>query len=307
MLQALENVGPIFLVIGLGAVLRWRGILTADGATVLSRLVFLVAAPLLLFHSAAQSALADLARGEVLAVLIVATVTVALVVYVLAHRQPRPRVGVLAQGAFRSNLVFFGLPVVASAYGDAAMGRAAVTIGVMVVVYNLLGVLVLVLPRQRLSAGSPAIWLDSLREMARNPLVLGIVAGVLVSLAGWTLPPVIDRAVGLVGRTGLPLALLAIGAGLDFRLLPREWKAALTVSLVKLVAYPALVWLALRALGVTGETLRVPVLVLASPCAVMAYIMVKEMGGDERLASAIVIGSTLLSLVTTVGWLLILG
>lgn len=307
MLQALENVGPIFLVIGLGVLLRWRGVVTPDGAAVMSRLVFRVAAPLLLLRSAALSSLAESAHGPTLIVIVAASVLIAVVVYVLARHQPRTRTGVLAQGAFRSNTVFFGLPVVASAYGDAAVGRAAVVIGVMVITYNLLGVLVLALPRRRVSARSFEIWRDSFGEMARNPLVLGILGGVLISLAGWTLPVVVDRALDLVGRTGLPLALLAIGTGLDFKLLPREWRPALAISAVKLIVYPGVIWLALMALGVEGEALRVPVVLLSSPCAVMAYVMAREMGGDAQLASSIVIASTLLAVFTSVGWLLILG
>jgi hypothetical protein len=307
MLTALGNVGPIFLVIGLGALLRRRGFVSAEGAATLSSLVFRVAAPIYLLRSVAGMPLGEGTMGVTLVVIVVVSVLMAAAVYRLARRQPRDRVGVIAQGAFRSNTVFYGLPVVASAYGEAAVGRAAVVIGVMVVTYNLLGVLVLALPRRRVSARSADIWRGALRDMAGNPLVLGILGGVVLSLAGWAPSGVLDRAMELVGRTALPLALLSMGAGLDVGHLPHEWRPTLLVSFAKLVVYPGVIWLTLGALGVEGDALRVPVVLLSSPCAVMGYIMVREMDSDARLAGAIVIGSTLLAAVTSVGWLLVLG
>lgn len=307
MLTALGHVGPIFLVIGLGALLRRRGIVSAEGATTLSSLVFRVAAPVYLMQSVARMPVAESTHGATLVVIVAASLLTAAVVYRIARGQPRDRVGVLAQGAFRSNTVFFGLPVVASAYGEAAVGRAAVVIGVMVVTYNLLGVLVLALPRRRLSARSSDMWRGALLDMARNPLVLGILAGVALSALNWTPSGVVGRSLEMVGRTALPLALLSMGAGLDVRHLPHEWRPTLVISFVKLVVYPGVIWLTLRALGLEGDALRVPVVLLSSPCAVMGYIMAREMDADARLAGAIVIGSTLLAVITSVGWLLVLG
>ena len=307
MLTALQNIAPLFLVIGLGAALRRFGFVSTEGAATLSRLVFRVAATALLLRSVATQPLAETAQFGTIAVIVGASVLTAAVTYVIARGQPRRRVGVLAQGAFRSNTVFFGLPVVTQAYGDAAVARAAVVIGTMVITYNLLGALVLALPRERVSARSADLWRDTLKEMAGNPLVLGILGGIALSASGWSLPNVADRTLEMIGRTALPLALLSIGSGLDPRHLPREWRPALVISIMKLVVYPASIWLALRFLGLEGEALAVPVVLLSSPCAVMAYIMAKEMNGDEQLASAIVIGSTMLAVVTSVGWLVVLG
>ena len=145
------------------------------------------------------------------------------------------------------------------------------------------------------------------RHRSADPLVLGILGGILLSRSGLAMPGFLDRTLEMIGRTALPLALLAIGAGLDPKHLPAEWRPAFAISIVKLIVYPAGIWLALRALGLEGDALRIPVVLLSSPCAVMSYIMAKEMNSDEQLASAIVIGSTLLSVVTSVGWLVFLG
>jgi predicted permease len=79
------------------------------------------------------------------------------------------------------------------------------------------------------------------------------------------------------------------------------------VSVFKLIIYPLLVFVGLHVLGRSGTALAVPVLILASPTAVVSFIMAKEMRGDAELAAAIVIGTTTLSLLTYLGWLILLG
>ena len=307
MLTALLIILPIFLVIGLGVFLRWREFVTPDGSKALSRFVFRIAAPLYLLRSIGSKPISESAHFETIVIIVGVTVLTAAVTYLASRGQSRQRIGVMAQGSFRSNTFFFGLPVVTQAYGDAAVSQAAVIIGTMVITYNLLGALVLVLPRQRMSARSTKLWIETVSDMVRNPLVLAILGGIALSSSGSIIPEAIDRTLEMVGRTALPLALLSIGVGLDPRHRPLEGRASLVISMIKLVIYPAAIWWALRAIGLEGDALRIPVVLLSSPCAIMSYIMVKEMSGDEQLASAFVIGTTLMSVVTSVGWLVFLG
>ncbi len=303
MIAALGHVAPVFLVIGLGTLLRSIGILREPVQSSLSRLVFYAAAPLLLLRAIANTPFASSAHLPTIGVFVVVSAATAAVSYLVARRSPPARRGVLAQGTHRSNSFFFGLPVAVSALGEQVVGQTAVLIGCIVVTYNLLGVLLLSLPHRDLSARSAAVWLDALRQTALNPLILGVAAGLVLSFAGVTLPEFLDRPVEMVGRTALPLALITLGAGLDLGRLRTELIPALWVSAVKLAVYPALIWLWLRELGLEGDALVAPVLLNCAPVAVVSFIMAREMKGDEQLASALIIGSTLLSVFTTVGWL----
>jgi predicted permease len=303
---ALGHVAPVFLVIGLGWLLRALGFLREPAATALSRLVFYVAAPLLLLRAIANTPLTRSAHLPTIGVFVAVSAATAAASYLLVRRSPPARRGVLAQGTHRSNSFFFGLPVAVSALGEQVVGQTAVLIGCIVVTYNLLGVLLLTLPHRDLSARSPTIWLEAVRHTAFNPLILGVAAGLLLSLTGVALPPFLDRPVEMVGRTALPLALITLGAGLDPRRLRAELGPALAVSAVKLLIYPALIWMWLRALGLEGDALRAPVLLNVAPVAVISFVMAREMKGDEQLAGALIIGSTLLSVLTTVGWLMLL-
>ena len=101
----------------------------------------------------------------------------------------------------------------------------------------------------------------------------------------------------------MPLALLSVGASLDLPRLRTEIGSTTLVCLLKLVVYPALVCGGLLLLGAAGDDLRFPVLIMASPTAVVSYVMAREMQGDEQLAGAIVIGTTVASLFSISGWL----
>jgi len=306
-LTILNIVLPIFLMIGLGwALRRLRFISAADGST-LSRLIFHVAAPALLLRSAAQTPLSHSLDPRVIGVMAGGSAVYAAIVYLTVWRMRPGRRGVFAQGVHRSNMVFFGLPLIMGAYGREAVGQVSVLVAVMVIVYNLLAVFLLTLPHRRRGEDQAAAWIDTGRNILLNPLALACVAGVAMSALGLRLPAALDTAVDLVGRTALPLALVSIGAGLDLARLRIEIPITSVAIVLKLGLYPALIYAALRALGVSGVALSASVLLAATPTAVVSYVMAREMRGDSELAGAMVIGTTLASLATTVVWLLVLG
>lgn len=304
-MEIINIILPVFLIIGLGYLLRITRFLNDDTNNALSRLVFYVAAPALLFHGASQTPLRESVNLQVLFLIAGVTLAVGSAVYIAAARTAPSRRGVFAQGSHRSNMVFVGLPIITNAYGDSVLGPAAVLIGFMVVWYNFLAVLFLTLPHQQLSAKDPKAWNGSLKKMIMNPLIIGCVGGIAASALGVSVPVTLSRSLDLVGRTALPLALISVGAGLEFGKLRAEIAGSALVSLIKLIVYPALVYAGLSMLHFKGADLEVPVLLMASPAAVVSYIMAREMNGDERLAGAIVIGSTTASIVTLSAWLVL--
>ncbi len=302
-MKLIDIVLPVFLVIALGYVLRRRGFVGAAMNAWLSRLVFYVAAPALLFHSTARG---SFAWGKYIPILLVTggvTVLVAIGAYVVARRMTPARRGVFAQGCQRSNTVFFGLPVVLNAFGESVLSLTSIVIAFLVVVENLLAVLVLTLPHRKQVGSGSAPWLHTLVRVLTNPLTLSCVGGILYSTLGVPLPISLDRGLEMIGSTAAPLGLLCVGAGLDYGSLRREIPTTALVAGVRLIVHPALIYGALRLAGLSGTAVSVPVLIMACPTAVVSYIMAREMEGDAELAAAIIIGTTVLSLATLVGWL----
>jgi len=303
----LDIVLPVFLVMALGYGLRRGGFLTAEANGVLTRLVYWVAAPALLLRSAAITPLQSGTHLTGLLVMAAVTVLVAVAVYLSALRTRPSRRGVITQGAYRSNQVFLGLPLVHNAWGAEAVGEIALVVGLMVVVYNVLSVPVLALPHRAESAAPWVGVMHGARSIATNPLALGCLIGIALSAISITLPRVLDTSLELVGRVALPLALISVGAALDMARLRLELPITALVTILKLGVYPALVMLGLSWLGVTGLMMKAAVLVAATPTAVASYPMSVELGGDERLASGLIVGTTLASLPAIVVWLWVLG
>ncbi|MCP4549874.1 MAG: AEC family transporter [bacterium] len=298
---------PIFLIIGVGYLLRRVGLLRDDTTAGLSRLVFWVAAPSLLFKSTAQYDFDWAARLPLLLTIGGVTVIVALATYLACLRAAPARRGVLAQGAFRGNNVFFGLPVALNALGEGSMASISIIIAFMVMMENLLSILVLTWPHQRFSARDPRVWLAAARRLLCNPLLIGCGLGVLFSQFGWQVPLVLERSIGMVGGIAAPAGLLCVGASLDFSRLNSELRAACSISSIRLALHPVLTLAALYLIGTRGMDLTVPVLLATSPTAVLSYVMAREMEGDASLAGTIVIATTVASLVTVPLWLIILG
>lgn len=303
----LDIVLPVFLVTALGWALRRGSFLGAADNSVLTRLVYWVAAPALLFRSAAITPLHEGVNLPALAVMASVTLVLAIVVYAVALRSKPSRRGVIAQGAVRSNQVFIGLPLVYNAWGAEAVGQVAVVVGLMVVVYNVLSVPLLTLPHRARGAAPWDGAMHGARTIATNPLALGCLAGIALSAASIPLPHAIDASLDLVGRTALPLALVSVGAAMDLRRLRHELPITSAVAVLKLGVYPALVWLGLTWIGTEGLALKSVVLLATTPTAVASYVMSVELGGDEQLASALIIGTTLAALPAIVVWLWVLG
>lgn len=303
----LDIVLPVFLVIALGWILRRVDFLSAEGNTVLTRLVYWVAAPALLFRSAAITPLSEGVNLPGLSVMATVTVVMGIVVYLAAARSRPARRGVIAQGSIRSNQVFLGLPLVYNAWGAEAVAQVAVVVGLMVVVYNVLSVPLLTLPHRASGAAPWAGAWQGTRTILTNPLALGCLGGIVTSALTLPLPRSLDVSLDLLGRTALPLALISVGAALDVRRLRHEVPVTALVVVLKLFVYPALVWLGLTWLGVTGLALKAVVLIAATPTAVASYVMAVELGGEEQLSAALIIGTTLAALPALVVWLVVLG
>jgi hypothetical protein len=115
------------------------------------------------------------------------------------------------------------------------------------------------------------------------------------ALMGWTLPAAVDKTFTALGEMALPLGLLGVGGSLVTVRLGGVWRKPLAGALVKTLVSPALGWVVGRALGLGGLELKVVMILMACPTAIVSYTMALEMKGDEALAS----GSIVLSVVTS--------
>jgi len=287
---------PIFLVLIVGVILERIGMINDNFVEVASKLVFNVTMPALIFISITQNSKDPGAHLPLLLYSLVATVLGYLVLEwvvgkTVANKSDR---GIVVQGAFRSNMAIIGLAYCLNAYGNDALAIASIYIGGVMVLYNVLAVITI-----NRSMNAQKSVTDSLKAIAKNPLIIAIVVAFAASQVNLTLPDVVTQAGNYFARMTLPLALLCAGASLRFNALKKDISPAMISTLGKLVFMPFLLTLGGYLWGFRGMELGILFLLSSSPSASAGYIMARAMNGNAVLAANIIVLTTIFSLLTT--------
>jgi malate permease and related proteins len=299
-----DTLAPLVLLIALGAALARIRFLGAAFIADLNKLAFWIALPALLFTSASGAAAPDRGTLRLFAVLVVATALITLFAFgaSFALRMPANTRGTLMQAAFRGNLAYIGIPVLAYGFSespgegsDRALATAVIVMVLTMALYNILAVVVL-----QSSIHSPAgiDWKRSALSIASNPLLLAGVLGLVVPLLQITLPSVVRRALEALGAAAVPIALMCIGGSLATTRLRGRRSWIVTAALLKVAILPCLVFLFARLAGLEPAEQRTALIFASCPTAAAAFVMARQMGGDEALASGSIALSTLLSFVS---------
>ncbi len=298
---------PIFLVMVIGYILKQIGMLNDNFVTVANRFNFKVTLPFMLFRDISGvdiRAVFDL--KYVLFCAIVSTVCFWLIwggaKLFLRDKSIR---GAFVQASFRSSAAVMGLAFIENIYGSSAMGPLMI-IGA-VKLYNIFSVIVLTFEGEHSGEENKAEKIkQACVNIIKNPIILGILAGLVAGLLQIDLPTIVDKTVSSVAQMATPLALIAIGAGFEGRKALAKIKPTIAASLIKLVIQP-LIFLPVAAwMGFTGEKMIAILIMLAAPTTPSCYIMAKNMDNDGVLTASVVVTTTLLSAFTLTGWIFIL-
>lgn len=303
----LNIVLPVFTVMALGTTLRRTGLIDQNFIRQINRLLYYAFLPLLLFYKIGT---ADFATSFNLKLTLgmIATLSAGAAIcyttgYLLGYI-PEDR-GTFSQGGFRGNLAYVGLPIVLSAYGDTGFTRAGLLMGCLVPIINLWSIVVHIIPQRH---QHPTFHWKLVRDqLLYNPLIIGAMAGILWNLTGLAMPGIARNTLHMVTAATLPLALLTIGGAFSLQQLQGDLRKAGLASLFKLAIFPLLNLLIISQLGIHGMDLGIAVLLAGTPTAAASYVLAHELNGNPRLASSIIILSTLFSAISFTGLLTLLG
>ncbi len=290
MWTVIQIVAPVFLIIGLGWIIRRIGLVDDIFFQQTNKLVFYVCLPLLLIYKIGTADFSASFNIRLILATTGATGCCFLLAYLYGmHRgYPPPVLGAFCQGSFRGNLAYIGLALVYNAYGNPGLARAGILLGFLVPVLNFFAILALTLPNQQQCIKYGKIS----RQMITNPLILSSLGGICWSFFHLPMPAVLDSSLSIVSGMTLPLALLAIGGNFSIKQLRGDLNTAALATAMKLFVLPMVTALFLFLLDVSGIDFAIGLLMAGAPAAVASYIMACQMGGDGRLAGAIVVMST---------------
>lgn len=296
---------PIFLLMILGFLLKRLGVIDDVFASKMNKFVFLVPLPVLLFEDLSTVDFSEVWNLKFVlfcfAVTLICILLASLVSFLWKDRRIQ---GEFIQASYRSSAALLGIAFIQNIYGNA--GMAPLMIIGSVPLYNIMAVVVLSFFKPERKKLDKEVWRSTLKGIVTNPIIIGIVAGLLWSALKIPQPSILQKAVSDIGATATPLGLMAMGASFDLKKAFGKAKPAVAASIMKLVVFAALflplaVWLGFR-----REELVAILVMLSSATTVSCYVMARNMGHEGVLTSSVVMLTTMFSAFTMTGWLYIL-
>ena len=298
---------PIFLMMLLGYILRRVGFLDEISTGNINRLVFRIFLPALLFMDLInQDFLAIWDTKMVLFCFVSTACSIGLAIFLaFTHKEKRER-GEIMQAAYRSGAATLGIAFMSNSYNETSM-IALMIIG-SVPLYNIAAVIILSLtsPENDKSLPAGTIAKKTALDLAKNPIILGIILGMAWSLLHLPMPTIAEKTLSYLANLASPLALIGLGSTFEFMDIKRKWKPTALITVSKLFLFCIIFLPIAVSLGFTDHKLVAILTMLGSATTSSCYIMAKNMGHDGVISSCAVMITTLLSSFSLTMWLFIL-
>ncbi|OOR87148.1 malonate transporter [Moraxella caviae] len=302
---------PNLALMGLGFFMQRKSLINKNFIDVASKVVFNFCLPCLLFFSVIKSQVDMAAQAWLIGAGFITTFVLFFGAEIYAKFfVPAVRdKGVFVQGVFRSNMAIISLAVASNAYGEAGTSVAAVYMGVITILYNVLAVITLSRTTQAQNFTAQARGM--LGKIISNPLIIALVAAFVYQALALPFPPKpIARTGELLAGVALPLALICTGATLNVKSMLALSGVSMQASIGRVVVAPLVAVVTGVAMGLPPVHFGVLFVMVASPAAAASYVMAKSMGGNDVLAANILAFTTVVSMIGMaigMAWLRMLG
>jgi hypothetical protein len=310
MLSILVIVAPIFALVASGYLAVRFGLYPRTGVPGLIAFVNNFATPCLLFR-----AMLDVDFAAVFNPLLIsgyytgALIAMALAIFLArAVFGNRPGEAVASGfGAMFSNTVLLGLPIVQRAWGGEALPVMYSIIGFHSPILMTLSLIAMEISR-RDGASAGKVARTALKRIASNPLLIGIVLGLLGNFAGLTLIEPVDAFTRMMAQAVLPAALFGLGGALNEYRIRENWMLSATMSGIKLLVLPAIVFvLVIVVFRVDPAIGKIAVITSAMPSGINAYVFATSYNRSVDVAANSILMTTAASVLTISLWLYVLG
>ena len=187
------------------------------------------------------------------------------------------------QGSIRFN-TYIGLACIDVLYDDRGLITAALCLAVYIPLVNVLCVISL----SGGGEGGTKRLSRVINSVVTNPLVLACLAGIAISYASFDIPSLAESVLEILSQPALPIGLLAVGAGISFVALGEQSWQLLVAVINKLAVLPGLVLAACLLFETPNLVAVILLLLTALPAPPSAYILAKQLGGNESLMANII-------------------
>ena len=308
MIHILGITAPIFILIALGFASVRSGLLSREHIRGMGVFVIKIALPALVVNALMHKQLHEIWQPQYLFAYGIASLlacAIGLYVYYRRFGEPLQHAAIMSMGASMSNTGFIGYGLLTMIIGN----QAAVYFSMTLIIENLLMVPIILtlaeLGRQQSAQASiPRILLRTFANVAKNPLIISLCVGLLLSGLQAALPQPIERVLAMLATCAAPLAIFVIGGNLVGTNIQAAGKHALIISALKLVFMPTVVLTVLSLWPGVSEEMRFAAVLLASVSMATMYSLLGQQYGIGERSAAVLLITTLLMFfsVSTVLW-----
>lgn len=306
MLLVASIVLPVFGLIALGLLSVRIGLLPPAAAEGLGAFMYRIGVPCLVFRALADADLpADPDFGFWIGYF--TGVAVAwLIAEIVARRCGLDGKSAIIAGvsASFSNTVLIGIGLVANAYGTEGLVPLFLLVSIHL---PFLGLIITLRLESDGGGGPAAAIVKTARGLATNPIIIGIVTGIIFNVSGLGLPDIAAPVIVPLADAAVPVALFTAGATLSSYLREGLSLPVGVAALAKLVVMPALVWvMVFHVFTMPDLYAQVAVLLAACPAGINAYLFAQPYARALPIASGTIAVTTLIAVFTVSFWLVLL-
>lgn len=304
----LEVILPLAGIMLAGYLARRFGAVKAGTSEILNRFVFVVALPALIFGSLTRVSIAEVLYWPFLIALgggMLATFVLSMLIARFVFPDSLTALTLHSLSSMFSSTGYIGLPLIMLTFGDSALAPAIVGVVLTGAVFLPLGVILAEFDGDRATG---KFNLAPLIGIARDPIVLAAVSGLAVSALGVAIPQPLATFCDLLGGAFTPCALFSAGIFLVGCSVEGHGKEIGWLVFAKLIVHPLITWwLAYRVLELEGVYPAIAVLLAALPSGVPVFVLAERYGTFTVRSNAVIVLSTVLSIITLSGLLYFLG
>ena len=271
-------------------------------AAKMNKFVFLVPLPVLLFEQLATVDFSEVWDIKfILFCFVVTAISITISTLISLLWKDRSVKGEFIQATYRSSAALLGIAFIQNIYGTA--GMAPLMIIGSVPLYNIMAVVVLSVFKPGNNSFDKAMVKKTLKGIATNPIIIGIVAGFVWSALKLPMPSILHKTVSSIGATATPMGLMSMGATFEMKKATSKMKPTLVAVFMKLVGFCAIFLPMAALLGFRNEEMIAILVMLGSATTVSCFVMARNMGHEGTLSSGVIMMTTLLSAFTLTMWL----
>ncbi len=298
-MEHLDILTPLYLLIVLGFMLKKYKFPSVEFWPAIERMTYYVLFPTLIFVALLKAPVDLSLLGNIAAIILIPTIISGLFQWFgfLSPNLSGATFTSMFQGAVRNNTAV-SLVIASWLVPENGLAIMAVVMLIMIPAVNFMSIFILLKYGKIIDQSTDKPPVSFRSGVFKNPLIVASLIGLIFNVLGVSLPQSIIGTAEFLGRSALPFALLAVGAGLTFKSILQQKLALSLSSITRLVLTPFLCWMLCLLLNVEADIAKIAIIFCAMPTAVSSYILARQMGGDSETMAQIITFQTTLAAIT---------